>query len=106
MNFMWDEADREANLEQFDFDLADARELFGYWYFITGRRIARRGARGALYANTALGYVQGCVAAVVYRRRASTCILISARLATNDEKRAFEEYLISHELGPLGPDDR
>ncbi len=90
MDFEWDDAKGEANLEKHGVDFKDGARVF-----LDRHRIERLDTQH-YYAEDryqTIGMVDGRVLFVVYTERGTTVRLISARRAIRRERTAYEDAL-------------
>jgi uncharacterized DUF497 family protein len=86
LDFEWDPAKSDANLEKHGLDLGAARQIF------QGRVLARQDTRRrGEVIRQALGEFAGHVIFAVYTVRAGRFRLISARFATAEEAALYRE---------------
>jgi uncharacterized protein len=85
MEFEWDDAKAEANLEKHGIDFEDAIGIF------EGPVLEVRSDRGAEARYKAIGVVEGREIAVIYTLREGRYRIISARRARPDERRAYRQ---------------
>ena len=81
--FEWDEAKRQANLEEHGIDFEDAARIFARPYL----RI--RSDRNDEVRFVAIGCIEDVEIAVVYTVRADVCRMISARRARTNERKDY-----------------
>jgi uncharacterized protein len=81
--FEWDEAKRQANLEEHGIDFEDAASIFSRPYL----RI--RSDRNDEMRFVAIGCIKDIEIAVVYTIRAGACRIISARRARTNEREDY-----------------
>lgn len=88
MQFEWDEAKRQANLEKHGLDFSDAPEMFtGEMVMALDRRLDYGEAR-----FIGFGLLKGRVTAIVFSRRNPDLIrIISLRKANRREQRRYEQ---------------
>lgn len=81
--FEWDEAKRQANLEEHGIDFEDAATIFARPYL----RI--RSDRNNEVRFVAIGCIEDVEIAVVYTVRPEACRIISARRARTNERKEY-----------------
>ena len=85
--FEWDEQKRQRNLVQHGIDFEDAARIF------ESEILRLRSDRENEIRYVALGLLEDIEIAVVYTVRSNVCRLISARRASQDERKAYYEAL-------------
>ena len=104
MDFEWDLAKNERNLQKHGFDFADAAECFSHPLLV--REDTRQD-----YAERrwiALGRIQDTIVNCVFTRRRTRIRMISLRRANRREREIYHKFLHqaqSHGLDPDSPDD-
>ena len=81
--FEWDEAKRQANIEEHGIDFEDVASIFSLPYL----RI--RSDRNNEMRFVAIGCIKDVEIAVVYTLRAGACRMISARRARTNEREDY-----------------
>jgi uncharacterized DUF497 family protein len=85
LEFSWNEAKRESNLEKHRIDFEDAIAIF------EEAVVVQRSDRGDEQRWVAVGQTEGHVLAVVYTLREGLYHIISARSASRNERRAYHK---------------
>ena len=89
MRFEWDDAKNEINIRKHGIDFEDVRDFFSH-PMIT-QLDDRDGYGEARWLS--LGWIQSMLGVVVYTERVGDVIrIISARKATKNEVRRYEQY--------------
>jgi uncharacterized protein len=84
MDFEWDEAKRQANIEKHGIDFVRAREIFD------GRPVVSyRSSYAEEERWLTIGIIDGRFFTVVWTRRGETVRLVSARRSRDGEERAY-----------------
>lgn len=84
MEFEWDEAKRQANIEKHGIDFVRARQIFD------GRSVVSyRGSYPEEERWLTIGIIEGRFFTVVWTRRGEAVRLISARRSSDGEQRAY-----------------
>lgn len=92
--FEWDPAKCARNLRLHGIDFQDAIAIW------QGPVLQRRSDRGAEARCIAFGRVHGCLIAVVWTQRGAGRRIISARRASDNERRYAEAWLAHAGSGP------
>ena len=87
MQFEWEDAKARANLVKHGIDFDDVVAVF------EGATVCRQSDRDTEPRWLCIGELHGRVVAVVYTWRGEYCRIISARMASRDERTAYHEAL-------------
>lgn len=86
MTYEWDDAKRRSNLVKHDVDFADVVN------FDFARAVSEVEERGGELRFVATGYIGDRLHKLVYVRRGGNIRVISLRVASRRERRAYDEF--------------